>query len=524
MIYTAIDNLYLTEEQIKTSPSRKDGIDEATEVALRIYGCDCDLIQEGGILLNLRPQAVMATGAGSFPQVLVQRSLLPNLMLRYLPEAFLTASCVWLPSKLEEKPKKAKTGHRCVPQDGVSQGEKYLRELLFVKSSCPCDEGEAATRIKEYMKDNRSKDEIVRILQQQHAIPVYLTMKAWDQIEIESPGFFEEYFVQTLLNPDAEISFLCFFFIWPSTDQGPTQLASTSMGTAGRDTGASSSSLHVPPPTGDALIPVQQALSSGTAQNVPIVTRAQVPPLTDNRASSSSSQVPPETANAPVQQPLSPKTEILMKILATLVEMKSKQDQMLHLMSDGRMRTRDEQDQTQQERPRPQAVMATGQVLFHSCELCLACIKTGREPKKARRVIVVFHRMECRRENFVCHVEHPHKFISNYLATLETPPELRQEAWNLANDRFQVPLPDNPPWWKSFDADKSGIDQVCRVLALLYSLPKAQYISVCKDGKPFTFSTRSGNTQAQSSTKDVLPAVHSVDTKCVQLITSLRME
>lgn len=53
MIYTAIDNLYLTEEQIKTSPSRKGGIDEATEVALRIYGCDCDLIQEGGILLNL---------------------------------------------------------------------------------------------------------------------------------------------------------------------------------------------------------------------------------------------------------------------------------------------------------------------------------------------------------------------------------------------------------------------------------------------------------------------------------------
>ncbi|KAL2528045.1 Cyclin-L1-1 [Forsythia ovata] len=36
---------------------------------------------------------------------------------------------------------------------------------------------------------------------------------------------------------------------------------------------------------------------------------------------------------------------------------------------------------------------------------------------------------------FVCHVEHPHKFISNYLATLGTPPELRQEAWNLANDR-----------------------------------------------------------------------------------------
>ena len=37
---------------------------------------------------------------------------------------------------------------------------------------------------------------------------------------------------------------------------------------------------------------------------------------------------------------------------------------------------------------------------------------------------------------FVCHVEHPHKFISNYLAILESPPELRQEVWNLANDRY----------------------------------------------------------------------------------------
>ncbi|ESQ34161.1 hypothetical protein EUTSA_v10007728mg [Eutrema salsugineum] len=232
--------------------------------------------------------------------------------------------------------------------------------------------------------------------------------------------------------------------------------------------------------------------------------------------------------------------------------------------------------------------MATGQVLFHRfyCKKSLAkfdvkivaasCVwlasKLEENPKKARQVIIVFHRMECRRENlpldhldlyskkfselkvelsrterhilkemgFVCHVEHPHKFISNYLATLETPPELRQEAWNLANDslrttlcvrfrsevvacgvvyaaarRFQVPLPENPPWWKAFDADKSGIDEVCRVLAHLYSLPKAQYISVCKDGKPFTFSSRSGNPQAQSATKDVLPAVgNDVDTKC----------
>lgn len=67
--------------------------------------------------------------------------------------------------------------------------------------------------------------------------------------------------------------------------------------------------------------------------------------------------------------------------------------------------------------------------------------------------------------------------------------------------RFQVPLPENPPWWKAFDAEKSGIDEVCRVLARLYSLPKAQYLPVCKDGKPFTFSTRSADSQSQPPPK-----------------------
>ncbi|OMO81189.1 hypothetical protein COLO4_23726 [Corchorus olitorius] len=225
----------------------------------------------------------------------------------------------------------------------------------------------------------------------------------------------------------------------------------------------------------------------------------------------------------------------------------------------------------------PQAVMATGQVLFHRfyCKKSFArfdakivaasslwlASKLEESPRRARQVIIVFHRMECRRENlplehldlyskkfsdlkaelsrterhilkemgFVCHVEHPHKFISNYLATLEIlTPELRQKAWNLANDSlrttlcvrfksevvacgvvyaaarmFQVPLPENPPWWKAFDAEKSGIDEVCRVLAHLYSLPKAQYSPVCKDGKPFTFSTRSADAQSQQIPKEV---------------------
>ncbi|KAF2290430.1 hypothetical protein GH714_013042 [Hevea brasiliensis] len=244
----------------------------------------------------------------------------------------------------------------------------------------------------------------------------------------------------------------------------------------------------------------------------------------------------------------------------------------------------------------PQAVMATGQVLFHRfyCKKSFArfdvkkvaasCVwlasKLEESPRKSRQVIIVFHRMECRRENlpiefldlnskkfaelkvelsrterhilkemgFVCHVEHPHKFISNYLATLETPPELRQEAWNLTNDslrttlcvrfksevvacgvvyavrRFQVPLPENPPWWKAFDADKSGIDEVCRVLAHLYSLPKAKYISVCKDGD-FSFSSKSSDSQLQSVPKEVLqggsPANDVVAPKAASTVVSV---
>lgn len=224
----------------------------------------------------------------------------------------------------------------------------------------------------------------------------------------------------------------------------------------------------------------------------------------------------------------------------------------------------------------PQAVMATGQVLFHRfyCKksfvrfnvkrVAASCVwlasKLEESPRKARYVLIVFHRMECRRENlpiehldpfskkyadlkmdlsrterhllkemaFICHVEHPHKFISNYLAALGTPPELRQEAWNLANDslrttlcvRFKsevvacgviyvaarkngVPLPENPPWWLAFDAEKSGIDEVCRVLACLYLLPKAEYIPVCKDGGSFTMSNKSWDSPSQPVPNEV---------------------
>ncbi|KAL9151958.1 hypothetical protein ABFS82_11G086100 [Erythranthe guttata] len=201
----------------------------------------------------------------------------------------------------------------------------------------------------------------------------------------------------------------------------------------------------------------------------------------------------------------------------------------------------------------PQAVMATGQVLLHRfyCKksfvrfnvkrVAASCVwlasKLEESPRKARQVLIVFHRMECRRENLP--IEHLDTFSKKYVDLkgdlirterhLLKEMELRQEAWNLANDslrttlcvrfrsevvacgvvyaaarRFQVPLPENPPWWKAFDADKSGIDEVCRVLAHLYSLPKAQYVPVCKEGGSFATPNRTWDSPHQSVSKDGL--------------------
>ena len=52
MIYTALDNFYLSDEQLANTPSVAEGeIDAETEFKLRVYGAE--LIQEGGTLLKL---------------------------------------------------------------------------------------------------------------------------------------------------------------------------------------------------------------------------------------------------------------------------------------------------------------------------------------------------------------------------------------------------------------------------------------------------------------------------------------
>lgn len=99
MIYTTLDNFYLSSEQLENSPSRQQGIDAETETTLRFYACD--LIQEAGLLLKC-PQAVMATG-----QVLLHRCYCKKSMREYHIKR-MAATCFWLATKLEEAPRRTR--------------------------------------------------------------------------------------------------------------------------------------------------------------------------------------------------------------------------------------------------------------------------------------------------------------------------------------------------------------------------------------------------------------------------------
>ena len=140
--------------------------------------------------------------------------------------------------------------------------------------------------------------------------------------------------------------------------------------------------------------------------------------------------------------------------------------------------------------------------------------KLEEAPCRARNVLNVFHRMERRREGrslqtldaasqkyadlkadlyrcerkilaefgFTAQVEIPHKFAINYMQTLEAPPALFQEAFDLVNDslrttlcvRFSastiacgaiflaarrqgVALPEAPPWFELFEVKRANI-------------------------------------------------------------------
>lgn len=214
---------------------------------------------------------------------------------------------------------------------------------------------------------------------------------------------------------------------------------------------------------------------------------------------------------------------------------------------------------------RPQVTMATAQVLYHRFyyrvsfkqysakvaakgALFLAA-KAEETPKKIRDVLNVFHHLERKFERglnafdpldvhnnkyfelksdlvkmeryilkelgFFVTVEHPHKYLLNYLRILEGNEQLTQLAWNYVNDRcvlcccvcvtvvgslrtsvcvrfnpaqvataciyfaarmLLMPLPDR--WWELFDTSKADVEDICYHINQLYCMEKAVYIPV----------------------------------------------
>ncbi len=49
--------------------------------------------------------------------------------------------------------------------------------------------------------------------------------------------------------------------------------------------------------------------------------------------------------------------------------------------------------------------------------------------------LIEVERRLLRQFGFILHVDHPHKFVLDYSRILKAGTNLKQEAWNLANDR-----------------------------------------------------------------------------------------
>ena len=93
MIYTAVDDFYLSAEELESSPSRRDGVAAALEAQLRRYGCD--VIAEAAVLLSL-PQGVACTA-----QVLLHRFYCKRSLAKFDVKVMAMAM-FWLAAKLEE--------------------------------------------------------------------------------------------------------------------------------------------------------------------------------------------------------------------------------------------------------------------------------------------------------------------------------------------------------------------------------------------------------------------------------------
>ncbi|KAJ7379576.1 Cyclin-L1 [Desmophyllum pertusum] len=96
-VVISLENCILDDDQLKNTPSIKDGLDKEVEIDLRIVGCE--YIQMAGILLKL-DQVAMATA-----QVLFQRFYYSKSLVKHDGEIY-SMACIFLAAKIEECPRR----------------------------------------------------------------------------------------------------------------------------------------------------------------------------------------------------------------------------------------------------------------------------------------------------------------------------------------------------------------------------------------------------------------------------------
>ncbi|XP_014666909.1 PREDICTED: cyclin-L1-like [Priapulus caudatus] len=121
-IIITLENSLVPPEKIECTPSAQDGLDSATEMELRILGCE--LIQTAGILLKL-PQVAMATG-----QVLFQRFYYAKSFVKHNMEHY-AMGCLNLASKIEEAPRRVRDVINVFHHIKQIRGSKPISPLIL---------------------------------------------------------------------------------------------------------------------------------------------------------------------------------------------------------------------------------------------------------------------------------------------------------------------------------------------------------------------------------------------------------
>jgi len=106
-------------------------------------------------------------------------------------------------------------------------------------------------------------------------------------------------------------------------------------------------------------------------------------------------------------------------------------------------------------------------------------------------------------------LDHPHKYLLQYVKSLKLSGKLMQKAWNYLNDSLRtavccshqpneiavasiylaartshVKLPTNPPWWEVLDTSAENMRHIAEMVMTPYQKPPARYIHVPKRKHP----------------------------------------